>query len=232
MRVGYSKLFSHPKGRHQRSFSVHKLKKIYRGGSLFKSSLGSILRAKLMSKSSGLTHNVNLNRYSVSYSAPRRFARFYSSKPGEIITVPLKMGIDSVKSGEVSKINFNVGDAVKMDDAVIVVDTDKIAYELKAPESGVITKIHTKLNSVIEEGAIAFDLKVGEQSEAKPSSQSKTPPPVTEKKEEKKPLNVEKPKPSAPVAEKKEEKKQESTSPQPTISVSERVETRQKMKKN
>jgi len=217
-------------------YGAQRGRKVFVKSGLYKSHLGSTMRSRLYSRMSGLNNEMGLYRYSFQHSAPKRFVRFYASSD-EATTILLKMGIDSVKSGEVSKINFNVGDAVKMDDVVIIIDTDKIAYELKAPQAGVITKIHTKVGAVIEEGGIAFDLKVGAQAEPKvekpkPSTTTSTPP-----KEEKKvapTVSTEKPSKTSTTTSSppKEEKKQEISKSEPSHPVGgERTEARQKMKK-
>jgi len=136
------------------------------------------------------------------------------------------MGIDSVKSGQVAKIYFKEGDAVRTDEVVLAIDTDKITVEVKAPEDGIITKIYAVTDEKIDEGAVAFEYKAGAVPKAEKKTPSKSP---ESPKEEKK---VETKKEEKKTETKKEEKPQPKASPQapPQAPPGSRIETRQKRK--
>ncbi|CAH0480643.1 unnamed protein product [Peronospora belbahrii] len=69
----------------------------------------------------------------------------------ETINVP-SMG-DSISEGTIVTILKNVGDYVRADEAVLVVETDKVSVDVNAPVSGKITSLLAKLEDVVEVGS-------------------------------------------------------------------------------
>jgi len=102
--------------------------------------------------------------------------RFFASK---IIQCP-SMG-DSITEGTVQEYSAQEGDFVKRDDVVVVVETDKVMVDIRAPQDGVLTKFHVPEGEVIEVGADFFemdpDAKAPEVTSPEPQAVS-TPPPV------------------------------------------------------
>lgn len=96
------------------------------------------------------------------------------------ITVKVPSMGDSITEGTTLEIKKNIGESVKADEPVVVLETDKVQVEVRAPEAGVITQIFTKLQDVIEVGKPAFEL---DNSGAALSSSSDSPK-ETPKKEE------------------------------------------------
>ena len=114
----------------------------------------------------------------------------------ELKVPPAGESITEVQIGEWLK---KEGDAVKRDETIVVIETDKVTVELPAPADGVITKIvlgegeDASVGDVIgffEEGAVASPAKEKEESpkdkspEGKASAEAKTAGPAAQPKEE------------------------------------------------
>ena len=69
---------------------------------------------------------------------------------GKVFNVP-GMG-DSISEGTIFELQKKVGDFVKMDEIIALVETDKVQIELKAEQAGVIEKIFGKQGETIEVG--------------------------------------------------------------------------------
>lgn len=80
-----------------------------------------------------------------------------------IIKVPT-MG-DSISEGTIVEWAVAVGQAVKVDDLVALVETDKVTVDMKASLDGVITQHFAKVDDTIEVGAPLYEI----DTEAAPS---------------------------------------------------------------
>ncbi|MDF0607889.1 2-oxoglutarate dehydrogenase complex dihydrolipoyllysine-residue succinyltransferase [Wolbachia endosymbiont of Onchocerca gibsoni] len=87
---------------------------------------------------------------------------------GKIIEIraPKILGGESVTEGIV-KIKRNIGEAVKVDDLIFEVETDKAALELTAEASGEITEFLVKENDIVSPGQLLARLSVREVQEDK-----------------------------------------------------------------
>jgi len=111
-------------------------------------------------------------------SLPRRFVAKVQNVPS--------MG-DSITEGTVVEWSKKVGEAVKVDDIVALIETDKILVEVRAEEAGVITQQHAELEGTVEVGAKLYTLDTdgtasvsSEQAQSQPaaaSSKQETAPP-------------------------------------------------------
>ncbi|KAL4138057.1 hypothetical protein PRIC2_001566 [Phytophthora ramorum] len=72
----------------------------------------------------------------------------------ETINVP-SMG-DSISEGTIVTILKNIGDYVRADEAVLIVETDKVSVDVNAPVSGKLTSVLAKLEDVVEVGSPLF----------------------------------------------------------------------------
>ncbi|KAL3664128.1 hypothetical protein V7S43_011010 [Phytophthora oleae] len=72
----------------------------------------------------------------------------------ETINVP-SMG-DSISEGTIVTILKNIGDYVRADEAVLIVETDKVSVDVNAPVSGKLTSVLAKLDDVVEVGSPLF----------------------------------------------------------------------------
>lgn len=96
---------------------------------------------------------------------------------GRIIEIPMpKMG-ESIMEGTIIKWHKKVGDAVKKDEIIFEISTDKVDTEVPSPEDGIITEILFEENTTVEVNTTVAKLstsgglvKIEEQSAAKSDS--------------------------------------------------------------
>ncbi len=79
-----------------------------------------------------------------------------------MIDIVVPSGGESVTEVEVGEWFKNVGDAIKVDDALVELETDKAAQEVMAQNAGVLSEILAKTGDVVEVGAILARMSVGE----------------------------------------------------------------------
>lgn len=84
------------------------------------------------------------------------------------ITVPT-LG-ESVSEATVGEWRVSEGDAVKKDDVLVELETDKVSVEVRAESDGAITAITAKEGDTVEIGAKLGDMDEGSGGEAKPSN--------------------------------------------------------------
>ncbi|MCA4774751.1 2-oxoglutarate dehydrogenase complex dihydrolipoyllysine-residue succinyltransferase [Wolbachia endosymbiont of Mansonella ozzardi] len=91
------------------------------------------------------------------------------------IRAPKTLGGESVAEGIV-KIKKNIGEAVKVDDLIFEIETDKTALELTAEASGQITEFFVKEDDIINPDQLLAKLSVGEvKEEISQEDKSKSP---------------------------------------------------------
>ena len=79
--------------------------------------------------------------------------------------------IGDFKEVSVIEILVKVGDSVSIDDALVILETDKAAMEVPASNAGTITEVKVKLGDQVSEGSIIVVLEIKASSEsAKPLS--------------------------------------------------------------
>lgn len=78
---------------------------------------------------------------------------------------------ESVTEATIAKWLKNAGDAVKRDDPLVELETDKVTLEVMAPEDGVLTSISAQVGSTVEVGAVLGVLQKGASS-SQPAIQS------------------------------------------------------------
>ena len=74
--------------------------------------------------------------------------RYFAS---QIINVP-QMG-DSITEGALQEIIKKPGDYVEADEVIAIIETDKVAVDINAAHSGVITKYFANIDDTVEVGA-------------------------------------------------------------------------------
>jgi 2-oxoglutarate dehydrogenase E2 component (dihydrolipoamide succinyltransferase) len=77
----------------------------------------------------------------------------------EIVPVP-SMG-DSISEGTIVHWSKGPGDAVAADDVVVVIETDKVSVDVRAPKPGIIQEVLAKVDDVVSIGAPLFKLLPG-----------------------------------------------------------------------
>jgi len=112
---------------------------------------------------------------------------------------------ESVAGGQISKWHFKVGDAVKVGDVLLTLETDKVAAEVTADTSGVLTSIANQEGDDVVIGAVVGVIAEGAAAPAASAPVPAAPAPVAEAKSapepEAKAVPAPAPKPApAPVA--------------------------------
>ncbi|MBT5575004.1 MAG: dihydrolipoamide succinyltransferase, partial [Alphaproteobacteria bacterium] len=80
---------------------------------------------------------------------------------------------ESVVEATVAKWMKNVGDAVKADEPIVELETDKVSLEVPAPEAGVITDIIANEGETVGVDAVLAIFKAGASASAAKPSESK-----------------------------------------------------------
>lgn len=88
---------------------------------------------------------ISLRQYSGSRMAPM---------PVKLVEVP-EMG-DSITEGTVVDLPIAPGDYVQADEVVVVLETDKVSVDVRAPEAGAIVEILGEIDDVVEVGTPLF----------------------------------------------------------------------------
>ena len=83
---------------------------------------------------------------------------------------------ESVTEGTVTRWLKNVGDVIKVDEAIVEVSTDKVDTEIPSPVAGVLLEIKAAQDSVIPVGGVMA--VIGEAGSATPSEPAPVAPPV------------------------------------------------------
>jgi 2-oxoglutarate dehydrogenase E2 component (dihydrolipoamide succinyltransferase) len=81
---------------------------------------------------------------------------FQVAMPINTINVPT-MG-DSISEGIIVDLPVAPGDYVQTDDVVVVLETDKVSVDVRAPEAGVLVEILGEIDDVVEVGSNLFRL--------------------------------------------------------------------------
>jgi pyruvate dehydrogenase E2 component (dihydrolipoamide acetyltransferase) len=114
------------------------------------------------------------------------------------VTMP-QLG-ESVTEGTVTRWLKNVGDVIKVDEAIVEVSTDKVDTEIPSPVAGVLLEIKAAQDSVIAVGAVMA--VIGEANSATQSAPQPTAPVVQTPPPAPAPAPAPAPTPVAPVVEK------------------------------
>lgn len=82
---------------------------------------------------------------------------------------------DSITEGTIVDLPVAPGDYVQTDDVVVVLETDKVSVDVRAPEGGVLVEVLGEVDDVVEVGSALFRI----DTDADAPEPSSTPPPVT-----------------------------------------------------
>ncbi len=99
---------------------------------------------------------------------------------------------ESVAGGQISKWHFKTGDAVKVGDVLLTLETDKVAAEVTAETAGVLTAISAHEGDDVVIGAVVGQIAEGAAAAAPAAAPAPAPAPAAE---------AAKPAPAAPAAE-------------------------------
>lgn len=87
---------------------------------------------------------------------------------------------DSITEGTVVDLPVAPGDGVLADDVVVVLETDKVSVDVRAPEAGALVEILAEVDDVMEVGAPLFRIDTDITVEAKSPASESTPAPAAE----------------------------------------------------
>ncbi|TDH66454.1 hypothetical protein CCR75_007744 [Bremia lactucae] len=97
-------------------------------------------------------------------TAPENTATAVGIEPtGEEVTVPVPTMGDSISEGTVVEWVKKIGDSVAEDDVVVVLETDKVSVDVRAPKSGTITSILADVDQTVEIGVPLFSILPGNE---------------------------------------------------------------------
>ncbi|KAL7503224.1 hypothetical protein ACHAXN_001567 [Cyclotella atomus] len=152
-------------------------------------------------------------------------ARGWMGMPIKVIDVPT-MG-DSITEGTIVDIPVAPGDYVNEDDVVLVLETDKVSVDVRAPEAGAVVEIMGEVDDVVEVGSGLYRLDTdavapagGGQKKVEAATPAAAAAPVAETKDEPAPA----PTPIAAAAPPAPEKKAAPPTP-PSMPVMESITT-------
>ncbi|ETP35193.1 hypothetical protein F442_16578 [Phytophthora nicotianae P10297] len=100
---------------------------------------------------------------------------------GEETTVPVPSMGDSISEGTIVEWIKKAGDYVAEDEVVVVLETDKVSVDVRAPKSGTITKTLADVDQTVEIGVPLFSMVFGGEAPASspaPEAPASTPTPV------------------------------------------------------
>jgi pyruvate/2-oxoglutarate dehydrogenase complex dihydrolipoamide acyltransferase (E2) component len=83
---------------------------------------------------------------------------------------------DSISEGTVVGLSKAVGEHVKTDDVVVVLETDKVSVDVRSPTSGTLTRHFSELEQVVEVGAPLFEIDSSVAASVEGSNAAAIPP--------------------------------------------------------
>jgi len=82
---------------------------------------------------------------------------------------------DSITEATVVSLDKAIGDMVKADEVVAVLETDKVSVEVRSPFAGKLTQVFAELDAVVEPGAPIFKLDDAVKAPAAPAAPKAAP---------------------------------------------------------
>ena len=81
---------------------------------------------------------------------------------------------ESVSEASIAKLHKKVGDAVKADELILELETDKVTLEVNAPANGAITELKVKEGDSVKVGDLIALMQAGAQARTQPITHSNT----------------------------------------------------------
>jgi 2-oxoglutarate dehydrogenase E2 component (dihydrolipoamide succinyltransferase) len=106
---------------------------------------------------------------------PKKAEPAPKTSSGKLVDVITPSAGESVTEAEVGEISVKVGDAVKADDVLLELETDKAAQEIPAPVSGTIAEIAVKTGDIVEPGNLLLKIEEGAAGSSAKSSDAVSP---------------------------------------------------------
>ena len=83
---------------------------------------------------------------------------------------------ESVSEASIAKLHKKVGDAVKADELILELETDKVTLEVNAPANGVISDLKVKEGDNVKVGDLVAVMQEGASAQATPVASSQSAP--------------------------------------------------------
>ncbi|KAE8973379.1 Dihydrolipoyllysine-residue succinyltransferase component of 2-oxoglutarate dehydrogenase complex [Phytophthora rubi] len=97
---------------------------------------------------------------------------------GEETTVPVPSMGDSISEGTVVEWLKKAGDFAAEDEVVVVLETDKVSVDVRAPKAGTVTSILADVDQTVEIGVPLFKMVLGGEAPAAAAPAASTPAPA------------------------------------------------------
>lgn len=109
---------------------------------------------------------------SLCYQEPYRFTSFSSYNPFRPFSISAQrfnskatvhidtLGGESIDEAKLQSFNRKVGDYVKQDDVLAVIETEKVALEVYAPETGVIQQVFVEEGDTVTIGQAIAEITI------------------------------------------------------------------------
>jgi len=110
---------------------------------------------------------------------PARSEAAPAKASGKLVDVPVPAGGESVTQATVGEIFKKVGEAVKVDESLLELETDKAAQEIPSPVSGVIREMLVKEGDDVEVGALLLRIEEGAEGASSAAAQPAAEAPAT-----------------------------------------------------
>ena len=91
-----------------------------------------------------------------------------STTTGQTIDVVTPAAGESVTEGEIVEWHFRVGDAIKRDDVIVEIATDKINVDLPSPATGTVTELLAEEGDTVTVGQVIARIAVGAMARPPP----------------------------------------------------------------
>jgi len=108
--------------------------------------------------------------------APKAEAPAPAAPSGAVVEVKTPVMGESVAEGSIGSWTKAVGDAVKKDEVLVEIETDKVAVEVSAPADGVLIEIIAANGSTVTPGQVIGKIAAGAAASATPAPASAAPP--------------------------------------------------------
>ena len=90
-----------------------------------------------------------------------------SATTGQTIDVVTPAAGESVTEGTILEWRVKVGDAIKLDDTIVEISTDKVDVELPSPASGTVSEILVQEGDTVTVGQVIARIAVGDGARAR-----------------------------------------------------------------
>ena len=102
-----------------------------------------------------------------------------AASSGAVVEVKTPVMGESVAEGSIGSWTKAVGDAVKKDEVLVEIETDKVAVEVSAPADGVLIEIIAANGSTVTPGQVIGKIAAGAAASATPAPAAAAPPAAT-----------------------------------------------------